>query len=91
MKQILTKQRKDSQTGNPMIKWILFYTNVYTITLITDLAMQNIANFCCTESTRYKNPLKFDFIFELLKELPFYALVSTYKILHSMLKLPGDV
>ena len=46
---------------------------------MTDLAGQNIANFCCTENTKYKTSLNFDFTFELLKEPPFCALVSTYK------------
>ena len=58
---------------------------------MTDLAVQNIANFCGTENTKYKKSLKFDFIFELLKESTFYAVVSTYKNLYSMLKIPGDV
>ena len=50
--------------------------------------MQNIANFCGTENKKYKKSLNFDFIFELLKESTFYAVVSTYKKLYSMLKIP---
>ena len=46
---------------------------------MTDLAVQNIANFCCTVNTKYKKSLNFDFIFKLPKRTPFYALVSTYK------------
>ena len=58
---------------------------------MTDLAVQNIANFCGTKHTKYKKSLKFDFIFELLKESTLYAVVSTYKNLYSMLKIPGYV
>ena len=79
LKQLLIKQREEGRTGHPIIKRILFDTNSYTITLMTDLAVENIANFCCTENTKYKTSLNFDFTFELLKEPPFYALVSTYK------------
>ena len=46
---------------------------------MTDIAVQNIANFCDTENTKYKKSLNFDFIFDLLKESTFYAVVSTYK------------
>ena len=46
---------------------------------MTDLAVQNIANFCCTVNTKYKKSLNFGFMFELPKRTPFYALVSTYK------------
>ena len=79
MKQLLIKQRKESRAGYPIIRWILFETNFCTITLVTDLAVQNIANFCGNENTKYKKSLNFDFIFELLKESTFYAAVSTYK------------
>ena len=79
LKQLLIKQREEGRTGHPIIKRILFDTNSYTITLMTDLAVENIANFCCTENTKYKTSLNFDFTFELLKEPPFYALISTYK------------
>ena len=73
------KQREEGWTGHPIIKRISFDTNSYTITLMTDLVVQNIADFCCTENTKYKTSLNFDFTFELLKEPPFHALVSTYK------------
>ena len=53
-----------------MIKLILFDANSYTIILMTDLAVQNIANFCCTENAKYKTSLNFDFTFELLEEPP---------------------
>ena len=88
MKQLLIKQGKESWAGYPIIKWILFETNFCTITLMTDLAVQNIDNFCGTENTKYKKSLNFDFIFELLKESTFYAVVSTYKKLYSILKIP---
>ena len=90
-KQLLIKQRKESRASYLIIRWILFETNFCTITLMTDLAVQNIANFCGTENTKYKKSLNFDFIFELLKESTFYAVVSTYKKLYSMLKIPGYV
>ena len=61
LKQLLIKQRKESRAGYPIIKRILFETNFYTITLMTDLAVQNIANFCGTENTKYKKSLNFDF------------------------------
>ena len=79
MKQPLIKQGEEGRTGQPIIKRILFDTNSYTITLMTDLAVQNIANCCCTENAKYETSLNFDFTFELLKEPPFYAIVSTYK------------
>ena len=79
LKQLLIKQREEGRTSHPIIKRIMFDTNSCTITLMTDLAVQNSANFCCNESTKYKTSLNFDFTFELLKEPPFYALVSTYK------------
>ena len=78
MKQFLIKQRKESRAGYPVIKWILFESNFCTITLTTDLAVLNIANFCGTENAKYKKSLNFDFIFELLTESTFYAVVSTY-------------
>ena len=61
LKQLLIKQRKESRAGYPIIKRILFETNFYTIILMTDLAVQNIANFCGTENTKYKKSLNFDF------------------------------
>ena len=79
LKQLLIKQRDEGWTGHLIIKRILFDTNSYTITLVTDLAVENIANFCCTENTKYKTSLNFDFTFELLNEAPFHALASTYK------------
>ena len=79
MKQLLIKQREEGRTGYPIIKRILFDTNSDSITLMTDLAVQNIANFCCTENAKYKTSLNFEFTFELLKEPPFCALVSTDK------------
>ena len=42
LKELLIKQRKESRAGYPIIKRILFETNFYTITLMTDLAVQNI-------------------------------------------------
>ena len=54
---------------------------------MTDLAVENIANFCCTEKTKYKASLNFDFTFELLKEPPFYALASTYTITSLYVKI----
>ena len=56
-----------------------------------DIAVQNIANFCGTENTKYKKSLNFNFIFDLLKESTLYAVVSTYKKLYSMVKIPGYV
>ena len=79
LKQLLIKQRKENRASYLIIKWILFETNFCTITLMTDIAVQNIANFCDTENTKYKKSLNFDFIFDLLKESTFYAVVSTYK------------
>ena len=79
MKQPLIKQAEEGRTGQPIIKRILFDTNSYTVTLMTDLAVQNIANCCCTENAKYETSLNFDFTFELLKEPPFYAIFSTYK------------
>ena len=64
LKQLLIKQREEGRTGHPIIKRILFDTNSYTITLMTDLAVQNITNFGCTENTKYKTSLNFDFTFE---------------------------
>ena len=52
-KQLLIKQREEGRTGHPLIKRILFDTDLYTITLMTGLGVQNIANFCCTENTKY--------------------------------------
>ena len=91
LKQLLIKQREEGRTGHPIIKRILFDTNSYTITLMTDLAVENIANFCCTENTKYKTSLNFDFTFELLKEPPSMLLFLRIKILHSMLKIPSVV
>ena len=54
LKQLLIKRREEGRTGHPIIKRILFDTNLYTITLMTDLVVQNIANFCCTENTKYE-------------------------------------
>ena len=94
---VLIKQREEGQTGHPIIKQILFNRNFYGITLMIDLVVQNIANFCCTKNTKNKISLNFDFIFELLKEPPFYALASTYKntslymLLCFMLKIPRVV
>ena len=65
-----------------MIKWILFETNFCTITLMTDIAVQNIANFCDTENTKYKKSLNFDFIFDLLKESTFYAVLHIKTLLY---------
>ena len=70
LKQPLIKQREESWTGHFIIKRILFATNFYAITLMTDLAVQNIAKFCCTVNTKYKKPLNFDFIFKLPKITP---------------------
>ena len=91
LKQLLIKQREEGRTGHPIIKRILFDTNSYTITLMTDLAVQNIANFCCTEHTKYKTMLNFDFTIELLKKTHSMLLLLRIKILHSMLKIPGVV
>ena len=94
MKQPLIKQREQSRAGHSIIKRILFLfaSNFYTITLMTDLAVQNIPNFCCTVNTKYKKSLNYDFIFELPKRIPpSMLLLLRIKILHSMLKIPGDV
>ena len=40
-KQLLIDQRGKGWTGHPIIKRILFDTNFYTITLMTNLAAQN--------------------------------------------------
>ena len=42
MKQPLIKQAEEGRTGQPIIKRILFDTNSYTITLMIDLAVQNM-------------------------------------------------
>ena len=44
LKQLLIKQRKESRAGYPIIKSILFETNFYTITLMTDLVALKIQN-----------------------------------------------
>ena len=51
----------------------------YNVSLIKELSVKNIANFCCTEKKNYKSSLKFDFTFELLKDPPLFAFVTTYK------------
>ena len=81
LKQPLIKQRAQSRAGHSIMKRILFLfaTNFYTITLMTDLAVQNIPNFCCTVNRKYKKSLNYDFIFELPKRTHLLTLASTYK------------
>ena len=55
LKQVLIKQREEGPRDHPIIRRILFDTNSYTITLMTDLVVQNIANFCYTEIQNIKH------------------------------------
>ena len=67
---------------------IIIENGTYNVSLIKELSVKNIANFCCTENKNYKSSLNFDFTFELLfKDPPLFAFVTTYK--NTSLKVKG--
>ena len=51
----------------------------YDIILFTDRVTNNIANFCRTNHGSFKSSLTWDFTFNLGKNPPYYASVSTYR------------
>ena len=66
---------------------IIIENGTYNVSLIKELSVKNIANFCCTENKNYQSYLNFDFTFELSKDPPLFAFVTTYK--NTLLKVKG--
>ena len=66
---------------------IIIENGTYNVSLIKELSVKNIANFYCTENKNFKSSLNFDFTFELLKDPPLFAFVTTYK--NTLLKVKG--
>ena len=66
---------------------IIIENGTYNVSLIKELSVKNISNFCCTENKNYKSSLNFNFTFELLKDPPQLAFVTNYK--NTSLKVKG--
>ena len=58
---------------------IIIENDAYNVSLIKEPSVKNIENFCCIQSKTYKSSIIFEFRFELLKDPPLFAFVTTYK------------
>ena len=77
--QLVSKVKQDGESNSLSKSDIIIENGTYNVSLIKELSVKNIANFCCTENKNYKSSLNFDFTFDLLKDPPLFTLVTTYK------------
>ena len=79
LKQLIEKQYRDGRTGDSIIQKIQTNNFSYDVVLFNDRIIKNIANFYCTNDVNLKSALCFDFIFDLGKNPPYYALVISFQ------------
>ena len=79
LRQLINKLKQDGEKTSLSMSDIVIKNGTHNVILIKELSVKNIANFCCTENKNYKSSLNFDFTFELLKDSPLFAFVTTYK------------
>ena len=76
--QLIKEQHEDNTNGVPVIRKVLSDENSYTILLYTDRILNNIANFCCTQNSKFKSAFNLDFTFDLFQNPPCFALITSY-------------
>ena len=79
LRQLVNKLKQDGESNSLSMSDIIIENGTYNVSLIKELSVKNIANFCYTENKNYKSSLNFDFTLELLKDPPLFAFVTTYK------------
>ena len=87
LRQLVNKLKQDGESNSLSMNHIIIENGTYNVSLIKELSVKNISNFCCTENKNYKSSLSFNFTFELLKDPPLLAFVTTYK--NTSLKVKG--
>ena len=70
LRQLVNKLKQDGENNSLSMSDIIIENGTYNVSLIKELSVKNIANFCCTENKNYKSSLNFDFTFELLLKDP---------------------
>ena len=79
LRQLINKLKQDGEKNSLSMSDIVIKNGTHNVILIKELSVKNIANFCCTGNKNYKSSLNFNFTFELLKDSPLFAFVTTYK------------
>ena len=87
LRKLINKLKQDGERATIYLSDIIIENGTYNVSLIKELSVKNIANFCCTENKNYKSSLNFDFTFELLKDPPLFAFIACCK--NTSLKVKG--
>ena len=87
LRQLVNKLKQDGESNSLSMNHIIIENGTYNVSLIKELSVKNIANFCCTENKNYKSSLNINFTFEVLKDPPLFVFVTTYK--NTSLKVKG--